>query len=267
MRGTYYVCAGGCGAASPSGPLASADDIGALLARGHEIGCHTYSHLAVSTLRRRELAGDLDRNLAALESICAGIVPRNFAFPYGDMSFSAKRYVERRFDSCRSIRPGVNAGTIDLGALRFWPLDNASINRARIVKLVDETVRRQFSRYGSVVLFRASGTAASAGKIIQLTVLKAAFWLKSLPRASLQLTTKLCPEPEGKLVGEVHLIEDLGSLRLMTVLGDAVMSTPSRVTEVILVTMAGPMLARLKVKSVRNAVVEETPVKTDCTDG
>ena len=39
MRGTYYVCAGGCGAASPSGPLASADDIGALLARGHEIGC------------------------------------------------------------------------------------------------------------------------------------------------------------------------------------------------------------------------------------
>jgi len=114
-----------------------------LLARGHEIGCHTYSHLAVSTLRRRELAGDLDRNRAALEGICAGIVPRNFAFPYGDMSFGTKRYVERRFDSCRSCRPGLNAGTIDLGALRSWSLDNASINRARIMKVVDEAVRRQ----------------------------------------------------------------------------------------------------------------------------
>jgi peptidoglycan/xylan/chitin deacetylase (PgdA/CDA1 family) len=143
VRGTYYICAGGCGALSPSGPLASADDIEALLARGHEIGCHTYSHPAVSTLSRRELAGEIDRNRAGLEGICAGLVPRNFAFPYGDVSFGAKRYLERRFDSCRSSRFGLNIGTIDLGALRSWPLENASINRARIMKLVDETVRRQ----------------------------------------------------------------------------------------------------------------------------
>jgi peptidoglycan/xylan/chitin deacetylase (PgdA/CDA1 family) len=142
MRATYYTCAGGSGAVSPSGRLASADDIAALAARGHEIGCHTYSHRAVSTLSRRELAGDLDRNRAALDAICAGNVLRNFAFPYGGMSFAAKRYLERRFDSCRSGRLGLNAGSIDLGALRSWPLENASINRARIVKLIDETVRR-----------------------------------------------------------------------------------------------------------------------------
>src|SRR5271168_973358 len=41
MRATYYVCAGGRGAVSPSGQLASTDDIAALAARGHEIGCHT----------------------------------------------------------------------------------------------------------------------------------------------------------------------------------------------------------------------------------
>jgi peptidoglycan/xylan/chitin deacetylase (PgdA/CDA1 family) len=141
MRATYFICAGGRGAASPSGPLASADDIAALAVRGHEIGCHTYSHRPVSTLSRPELAGDLDRNRAALEAICTGNAVRNFAFPYGDMSFGAKRYLERRFDSCRSGRFGLNAGSIDLGALRSWPLENASINRARIVKLIDETVR------------------------------------------------------------------------------------------------------------------------------
>ena len=75
------------------------------LARGHEIGCHTYSHRAVSTLSRRELAGDIDRNRAALDAICTGQrASRNFAFPYGDVSFGAKRYLERRFDSCRSGR-------------------------------------------------------------------------------------------------------------------------------------------------------------------
>jgi peptidoglycan/xylan/chitin deacetylase (PgdA/CDA1 family) len=143
VRATYYVCAGGRGAASPCGRLASADDIAALASRGHEIGCHTYSHRAVSMLGRSELVGDLDRNRAALGAICAGNGVRNFAFPYGDVSFGAKRYLELRFDSCRTVRAGLNAGTIDLGALRSWPLENATINRARIVKLIDEAVRRQ----------------------------------------------------------------------------------------------------------------------------
>jgi peptidoglycan/xylan/chitin deacetylase (PgdA/CDA1 family) len=143
MRGTYYICAGGLGAASPNGPLASADDVVALTARGHEIGCHTYSHRAVSTLSRRELAGELDRNRDTLAGIGAGVALRNFAFPYGDMSFGAKCYLESRFDSCRSIRLGLNAGTIDPGALKTWPLENASIHRARIVRLIEETVRRQ----------------------------------------------------------------------------------------------------------------------------
>jgi peptidoglycan/xylan/chitin deacetylase (PgdA/CDA1 family) len=142
MRATFYVCAGGSGAVSPSGRLASTDDIAALAARGHEVGCHTYSHRAASTLATSELAGDLDRNRAALEAICAGNVVRNFAFPYGDISFGAKRYLERRFDTCRSVRLGLNVGSIDLGALRSWPLENASINRARIVKLIDEAVCR-----------------------------------------------------------------------------------------------------------------------------
>jgi peptidoglycan/xylan/chitin deacetylase (PgdA/CDA1 family) len=144
MRGTYYVCAGGWGAVGHDGPLAGAGDVAALMARGHEIGCHTYSRCAVGTLGRRELAADLDRNRDAIIGVGAGIAPpRNFAFPFGDMSFGNKRYLGRRFDSCRSNRPGLNAGMIDLGALRSWPLENASINRARIIRLIEEAVRRQ----------------------------------------------------------------------------------------------------------------------------
>jgi peptidoglycan/xylan/chitin deacetylase (PgdA/CDA1 family) len=152
MRGTYFICAGGLGADSPHGPLAGADEVAALMARGHEIGCHTYSHCAVSSLGRGELAEELDRNRDAITGIGAGMPPRNFAFPYGDVSFGSKRYLESRFDTCRSTRLGLNAGTLDLGALRSWPLESASINRARIMKLIEETVRRQgwliFSSHG-----------------------------------------------------------------------------------------------------------------------
>jgi peptidoglycan/xylan/chitin deacetylase (PgdA/CDA1 family) len=141
IRATYYIAGGGCGAQSPGGPLASVAQLQALWANGHEMGCHTFSHLAVSNVSNRELGRDLDRNRSALEDIGTALVARNFAYPYGDVSFRTKRYLERRFDSCRSLLRGVNAGIADLGALKTWPLENASLDRAKLVELIAETVR------------------------------------------------------------------------------------------------------------------------------
>jgi len=138
-RGTYYVSGGGCGAPSPCGPLATIDLLRVLAARGHEIGCHTYSHTAVASIGARELATDTERNHSFLKSVSDRTAVRNFAYPYGDLSFRTKRYLERRFDSCRSLLPGINRGTIDLGALKTWALENASISRRRILGLVAET--------------------------------------------------------------------------------------------------------------------------------
>src|SRR5262245_14609388 len=50
VRGTFYVSGGGCGMPSPGGLLASPEHLAAVAARGHEIGCHTYSHPAVSQI-------------------------------------------------------------------------------------------------------------------------------------------------------------------------------------------------------------------------
>ena len=56
---------------------------------------------------------------------------RNFAYPYGDLSVRTKRYLETRFDSCRSCHAGINTTVADLGALKAWPLDNASVDRLK----------------------------------------------------------------------------------------------------------------------------------------
>ena len=94
IRGTYYVSGGGCGAASPGGTLATIDEIEALYARGHEIGCHTYSHLAAGHVDAAELASDLARNHAFLTGFNSEIIVRNFAYPYGDLSFRSKQLLQ-----------------------------------------------------------------------------------------------------------------------------------------------------------------------------
>jgi peptidoglycan/xylan/chitin deacetylase (PgdA/CDA1 family) len=141
LHGTYYVSGGGCGAASPCGRLATAGQVKAIWAKGHELGCHTHSHTAVARLSDSELELDIERNRSFLADIGGDGAARNFAYPYGDMRFRAKRRLENRFRSCRSVIPGINAGTADLGALRAWPLEDAAIDRATIPELIAANVR------------------------------------------------------------------------------------------------------------------------------
>jgi peptidoglycan/xylan/chitin deacetylase (PgdA/CDA1 family) len=144
VRGTFYVAGRGCGTTSPDGPAcASIDQLRPIWASGHEIGCHTYSHPTVRHMAIDELSLELDRNQAALAEINGNIVLRNFAYPYGDLSLRTKRYLECRFDSCRSSHAGINTGLADLGALDAWPLQNASLDRDKVVRLIAETVQRR----------------------------------------------------------------------------------------------------------------------------
>jgi peptidoglycan/xylan/chitin deacetylase (PgdA/CDA1 family) len=141
-RATYYISGAGCGTAGYCGRLATADDLKALAARGHELGCHTYSHLPVARVGRQKLTADLSRNGSFLQSVQSGPAPYNFAYPYGEFSLRSKLYLQRQFDSCRSLRPGVNVGSADLGALKSCELQNASIDRRGIAAIIAETARR-----------------------------------------------------------------------------------------------------------------------------
>jgi peptidoglycan/xylan/chitin deacetylase (PgdA/CDA1 family) len=181
-RGTFYVAGSGCGTTSTDGlPHASIDQLRKVWANGHEIGCHTYSHAAVRFMSRDELGSELDRNQTILKKINNNIVLRNFAYPYGDMSVGTKRYLEARFDTCRSGHAGINTGVADLGALHAWPLDNANLDRAKIAELIAETVQtrgwlifyshdvaEQPSRFGISphLLELAASTARRAGCLL-----------------------------------------------------------------------------------------------------
>src|SRR6516164_7844077 len=63
---------------------------------------------------------------------------------------------------------------------------------------------------GAFVSIDDAGTELAIDKEIQFTVVKVVFWLKVLPKASLQFRITECAEPEGKFVAEVYLMVLLG---------------------------------------------------------
>jgi len=140
-RGTYYISGAGCGTEGYCGRLAKAEDLKALAATGHEIGCHTFSHVAVARVRRQKLATELSRNGAFLQGVQTVPALYNFAYPYGEFSLTTKLYLQTQFDSCRSLLPGVNIGSADLGALKSCELQNASIDRRGVAAIIAATVR------------------------------------------------------------------------------------------------------------------------------
>jgi peptidoglycan/xylan/chitin deacetylase (PgdA/CDA1 family) len=141
-RGTFYISGGKCGMPSPTGRLATPDQLKALHAKGHEIACHTFSHTPVGSVSRDALAGDLERNRLFLQNLVGNTETRNFAYPYGDISFATKRYLGMLYDSCRAVTPGVNADVVDLGVVKSNALEQSSIGRPDISRLLAETVRR-----------------------------------------------------------------------------------------------------------------------------
>ncbi len=140
VRGTFYV-SGGLVGTTCSSHWAAVDvpDIVALHRRGHEIGCHTFSHRRACDLDAASLTAEIEQNSRYLRSVDPSIKIENFAYPFGYGSFGRKRQLKTAFQSCRGIMPGVNSGTVDPQFLRAMPLIDRNIDRDVIERALDET--------------------------------------------------------------------------------------------------------------------------------
>ena len=112
------------------------------IAGGHEIACHTFSHKRACDLDAETLSAEIERNQQYLRSLDSSIRIENFAYPFGYGSFVRKRQLKTVFQSCRSIVPGVNSGTVDLQFLRAMPLIDRRIDRDGIERAFDAGANR-----------------------------------------------------------------------------------------------------------------------------
>ena len=136
-RGTYYVSGGLVGAETPEWPTGDADDVLSLHRRGHEIGCHTFSHRRVSDLDVASLGNEILRNREYFRALDASIETRTFAYPYGYGSFGRKTQLKNQFQTCSSIVPGINSGETDLQFLCAVPLIDGQMDATGIERLFD----------------------------------------------------------------------------------------------------------------------------------
>jgi len=125
MRGSYYIAAALAGTDAPTGRMADRDDVARLAEAGHEIGCHTYTHLDCGQACVASAVEDVALNAQTLAAW--GLPqPTTFAYPYGDVAPATKKVLAGRFSLLRALHPGlVTAGT-DLNQAPSVPVDAAS---------------------------------------------------------------------------------------------------------------------------------------------
>jgi peptidoglycan/xylan/chitin deacetylase (PgdA/CDA1 family) len=117
-RGTFYLSLGCADHEDHQGRYFSAENVKTLHARGHEIACHSYSHLDAARVSSNKLLEDVRKNAQGVRALAGNDIRlQNFAYPYGNVTPHAKRIVRREYVSGRSVRPGINRRKIDLACL------------------------------------------------------------------------------------------------------------------------------------------------------
>ena len=113
LKATYYVAAALAGTEAATGRMACAQAVQRLAAAGHEIGCHTYSHLDCGQAAAQDAVEDVALNA---ETLARWGVPRptTFAYPFGDVAPATKRALAGRFCLMRAMHRGLVAAGSDL---------------------------------------------------------------------------------------------------------------------------------------------------------
>jgi peptidoglycan/xylan/chitin deacetylase (PgdA/CDA1 family) len=142
LRGTYYVAVGLAGSIGNVGPIAELAVMREAHQRGHELACHTYTHLDCSRARPPDVLAEICRNSDALAELTGGSVPVNFAYPFGRYVGTAKRLVAPRFDSCRGTSDGVNYRRADLADLRGTRVYAPQFNESAARRLIDRACKQ-----------------------------------------------------------------------------------------------------------------------------
>jgi peptidoglycan/xylan/chitin deacetylase (PgdA/CDA1 family) len=120
----------------------SAEDIVRLHHEGHEIACHTFSHLRTTDLGAATMAAEIEKNRRYLTALDPSIKIENFAYPFGLASVARKGQLRKTFRSSRGILPGVNSGIVDLQFLHAMPLTDEHIDHEGIDRAFDEAVAK-----------------------------------------------------------------------------------------------------------------------------
>lgn len=139
-RGTFYVSGDLEDYENHLGRHFTRSDLNRLSATGHEIACHSFSHLDCARSALAAVERDIAANRDALEEVGLFGETRSFAYPYGETSPAVKKMLRKEFATMRGITAGVNRGRVDRSLLRANALVGADVKEA--LKLIASVAKR-----------------------------------------------------------------------------------------------------------------------------
>jgi peptidoglycan/xylan/chitin deacetylase (PgdA/CDA1 family) len=141
LRATYFISASLAGRDGPTGRFATRAEAMAMRAGGHELACHTFSHLDCGVTPADEVAADAERNQAVLADWGAEC-SETFAYPYGDVSRAAKRALGSRYKLLRALHRGLVENGTDLNQAPAVGIEGAD-GEATAAGWVARAIRRK----------------------------------------------------------------------------------------------------------------------------
>ena len=129
------------GQIAPAGEIFTKPDLLFLLEEGHELGCHTYAHLAASATLPSCFEESIVENGRALQHIAPGAKFETLSYPIGNPTPEIKRRAGRHFLGCRGGGQKHNRGTLDLDLLSAFFLEQCGEDLGVICQAIEATCR------------------------------------------------------------------------------------------------------------------------------
>jgi len=133
-KGTYYIT-GKYARLAAAPEYAKVEQVKALMAHGHELGSHSDTHLALSTLSNSDVTFNIKTNYDYLKSL--GQAPVGIAYPFGDFSAAVEAEVKLFHEYARTSLAGLNDQSADPYRLRVLPVTNTTTNQ-EILSWIDD---------------------------------------------------------------------------------------------------------------------------------
>ncbi len=141
-RGTYYTSLGLAGQITPTGKMFNLEQLSDLIARGHELGCHTYDHCPAWETDAREFEASVERNSAALQILLPTNRYKTLSYPISYPRPATKRRMAPRFPACRGGGQTFNRGVTDANYLQSFFIEQARDNLDCIKTAIDDCVNQ-----------------------------------------------------------------------------------------------------------------------------
>ena len=119
---TYYASLELVGQETSVGRIFGYEDLRSVIANGHELACHTYSHLSALEHTADVVAQSCGENRRRALELFPDHPLRNFSYPFGDVTLALKRCLGSVYDSCRTVQSGINRSPVDMAFLYANPV-------------------------------------------------------------------------------------------------------------------------------------------------